>query len=205
MLKSIDRISNMIDKGLIKRIFIFDGWNRQFAQKVIELFGNRVEVFVIRNNIKAIKWIRFNNDDCILFYETIINDRGEAKDLVLHEARMGNAFVKVLTEDIFLTKEEINKTVDICIGTKQIAKIAIESLEKNINEEKLIDNIKLLSIEYHYETLLTNYGGDTEIVLDGIAVKFNYKKVKGCYVFIKTDKELSIEEIKLMVFNSINE
>lgn len=100
MLKSIDRINRMINDGRIKRIYIFDIWQTAFIRKIEQLFKNKVEVCIIRNNQRSIDRIRFNEHDCILFYETIINDKGKAKEIVLQQAGISNAYVKVLTEDI---------------------------------------------------------------------------------------------------------
>ncbi|NFG97914.1 hypothetical protein FDC49_01885 [Clostridium sporogenes] len=150
MFKSVNKLREMIIKGQIKRIFVADSWNKHFINIIIKEFdGLNVDICVIRNSLRCVKGIRFNNKDCIIFNETVLNDCREVSNYILQQADINNVLIKVFTEDIVdnyykgvetidLPKGECIKTdkskvtVKIKLDTKQVMKDAREAMKESI-------------------------------------------------------------------------
>jgi len=64
-----------------------------------------------------------------------------------------------------------------------------------------VEDIKLLKIEYEYSIFYMDGTGNKKLC--SIKVEFDYKKIERCELRIKTDKELSIEEIKERIWREI--
>ncbi|MTI65154.1 MAG: hypothetical protein FH753_00940 [Firmicutes bacterium] len=103
MIKSVERIDKMIEEGRIDRIYIVDSWDIIFYKKIVELFGNKVDVYRIKKG--DIDGISLTEKDCVLLYETIYKSfySNDSNDIgrLLFEAEKRGTFVKILTEDIF--------------------------------------------------------------------------------------------------------
>ena len=127
MLKSIYRIKEMIDEGRIKRIYISDEWHfgTKLMLKIDELFGDKVEVCILRHSLKRLEGIRFTKEDCILFHETIIDSYDEIDDYIRMKAKEGKAFMKIISEDIFSCK--INNNEDIVYNLPEGSRIIGDS------------------------------------------------------------------------------
>lgn len=68
--------------------------------------------------------------------------------------------------------------------------------------------IFILKIEYEYHELISYCGGinyceGTTKLLQGINVKFDYNDLKGCSLKIKTESEMSIEQIKCKILDAL--
>lgn len=101
MLKSINKLKEIIIKGQIKRIFVLDSWNKHFINIIIKEFdGLNVDICVIKNSLRCVEGISFNNKDCIIFHETVLNSCREVSNYILQQANINNAFIKVFTEDV---------------------------------------------------------------------------------------------------------
>lgn len=99
MLKTVDRINKMIVHGDIEQIYIGmykdDDFTDCFEDKIKELFGSKVNIMEVDYNEEQ----QFQRGDCLLLYETVI--RNSQYNKLIENAINGNAFIKVLTEDIF--------------------------------------------------------------------------------------------------------
>lgn len=150
MLKSVNGLKEMIIKGQIKRIFIFDSWNKHFINIITKEFdGLNVDICVIKNSLRCVEGISFNNKDCIIFHETALNNCREVSNYILQQANINNVLIKVFTEDkknnyykgaetIDLAKGERIKTdkgkvtVKIKLDTKEVMKDAREAMKESI-------------------------------------------------------------------------
>ncbi|HDK7182959.1 hypothetical protein EXM52_16140 [Clostridium botulinum] len=65
-----------------------------------------------------------------------------------------------------------------------------------------LEDIKLLKIDYEYLILMSIEGMEKE-ELTGYKIEFNYKGLKECKIRIKSNKELSIEEMKERIWREI--
>ena len=134
MLKSVNGLKEMIIKGQIKRIFIFDSWNKHFINIIVKEFDSlNVDIYVIKNSLRCVKGIRFNNKDCIIFNETVLNDCREVNNYILQQANINNALIKVFTKDMVDNYYKGVETIDLpkgeCIKTdksKVTVKIKLE-------------------------------------------------------------------------------
>ncbi|EPS53038.1 hypothetical protein CFSAN002368_01697, partial [Clostridium botulinum A1 str. CFSAN002368] len=101
MLKSINKLREIIIKGQIKRIFVFDSWNKHFVNIIIKEFdGLNIDICVIKNSLRCVEGISFNNKDCIIFNETILNNYSEVSNYILQQANINNVLIKVFNEDV---------------------------------------------------------------------------------------------------------
>ncbi|NFC89756.1 hypothetical protein EXN13_19310 [Clostridium botulinum] len=150
MLKSVDKLREMIIKAQIKRIFVFDSWNKHFTNIIIKEFdGLNVDICAIKNSLRCVKGISLNNKDCIIFHETVLNNCREVGNYILQQANINNALIKVFTEDMLdnyyegvetidLPKSECIKTdkskvtVKIKLDTKQVMKAVREAMNESI-------------------------------------------------------------------------
>ncbi|WP_434283553.1 hypothetical protein [Clostridium botulinum] len=150
MLKSVNKLREMIIKGQIKRIFVFDNWNKHFINIITKKFdGLNVDIYVIKNSLRCVKGISFNNKDCIIFNETVSNNCREVSNYILQQANINNVLIKVFTEDmvdnyykgvetIELPKSERIKTdegkltVKIKLDTKEVMKDVREAMKESI-------------------------------------------------------------------------
>jgi len=132
MLKSINKLREIIIKGQIKRIFVFDSWNKHFI-----------------NSLRCVEGISFNNKDCIIFNETVLNNCREVSKYILQQANINNVLIKVFNEDIVdnyykgvetidlpkgvtVKKDKSKVTVKIKLDTKQVIKDAREAMKESI-------------------------------------------------------------------------
>ncbi|AJD28330.1 hypothetical protein G8E05_10660 [Clostridium botulinum] len=149
MLKSINKLREIIIKGQIKRIFVFDSWNKHFVNIIIKEFdGLNIDICVIKNSLRCVEGISFNNKDCIIFNETILNNYSEVSNYILQQANINNVLIKVFNEDvdnyykgvetIELPKGERIKTdkgkvtVKIKLDTKEVMKDVRETMRESI-------------------------------------------------------------------------
>ncbi|EJO5347024.1 hypothetical protein [Clostridium sporogenes] len=150
MLKSINKLREMIIEGQIKRIFVFDSWNKHFINIITKEFdGLNVDIYVIKNSLRCVEGISFNNKDCIIFNETALNNCREVSNYILQQANINNVLIKVFTEDmvdnyykgvetIELPKGERIKTdkgkltVKIKLDTKEVMKDVREAMKESI-------------------------------------------------------------------------
>ncbi|OPD21416.1 hypothetical protein [Clostridium botulinum] len=99
MLKSINKLREMIIKGQIKRIFVADSWNKHFINTIKKEFdGLNIDIYVIKNSLRCVKGISFNDKDCIIFNETVLNNYSEVSYYILQQANINNSLIKVFTE-----------------------------------------------------------------------------------------------------------
>lgn len=156
MLKSINKLREFIIKGQIKRIFVFDSWNKHFINIITKEFdGLNVDICVIKNSLRCVEGISFNNKDCIIFHETVLNSCREVSNYILQQANINNAFIKVFTKDmvdnyykgvetIDLPKGECIKTdkskvtVKIKLDTKQVMKDVRKAMNESIKRNMKI-------------------------------------------------------------------
>ncbi|AJE11641.1 hypothetical protein [Clostridium botulinum] len=149
MLKSINKLREIIIKGQIKRIFVFDSWNKHFVNIIIKEFDDlNIDICVIKNSLRCVEGISFNNKDCIIFNETILNNYSEVSNYILQQANINNVLIKVFNEDvdnyykgvetIELPKGERIKTdkgkvtVKIKLDTKEVMKDVRETMRESI-------------------------------------------------------------------------
>ncbi|EPY2275476.1 hypothetical protein ACXAT3_000154 [Clostridium sporogenes] len=150
MLKNINRLREMIIKGQIKRIFVFDNWNKHFVNIVTKEFdGLNVDIYVIKNSLRCVEGISFNNKDCIIFNETILDNYSEVSNYILKQANINNVLIKVFNEDIIdnyykrfetidlpkdvrVKKDKSKVTVKIKLDTKQVIKDARKAMKESI-------------------------------------------------------------------------
>ncbi|AUN26234.1 hypothetical protein RSJ21_13605 [Clostridium botulinum] len=150
MLKSVNGLKEMIIKGQIKRIFIFDSWNKHFINTIIKEFdGLNVDMYVIKNSLRCVEGISFNNKDCIIFNETVLNNCREVSNYILQQANINNALIKVFTEDMVdnyykgvetielpkgerIKKDNSKVIVKIKLDSKEVMKAMRESIKRNI-------------------------------------------------------------------------
>ncbi|HDK7179299.1 TPA: hypothetical protein PTW06_000892 [Clostridium botulinum] len=150
MLKSINRLREMIIEGQIKRIFVDDNWNKHFINTIIKEFdGLNIDICVIKNSLRCVEGISFNNKDCIIFNETILNNYSEVSNYILQQANINNVLIKGFNEDfidnyykgvetIELPKGErikIDKgkvTVKIKLDIKEVMKDVRETMRESI-------------------------------------------------------------------------
>ncbi|AUN19058.1 hypothetical protein RSJ22_17700 [Clostridium botulinum] len=62
-----------------------------------------------------------------------------------------------------------------------------------------MEDIKLLKIDYEYLILMPM----EEKVLQGYNIEFDYKSLRQCKIYIKTNKELNVKEIKERIWGEI--
>ncbi|APU60743.1 hypothetical protein [Clostridium botulinum] len=144
MLKSVDKLREMIIKAQIKRIFVFDSWNKHFTNIIIKEFdGLNIDICVIKNSLRCVKGINFNDKDCIIFNETALNNCSEVSNYILKQANINNAFIKVFTEDMIDNYCKGAETVELSKGerikrdnSKVIVKIKLdpEEVMKDVRE-----------------------------------------------------------------------
>ncbi|KOY66351.1 hypothetical protein [Clostridium sporogenes] len=150
MLKSINKLREIIIKGQIKRIFVFDSWNKHFINIIVKEFdGLNVDICVIKNSLRCVEGISFNNKDCIIFNETVLNNCREVSKYILQQANINNVLIKVFNEDIVdnyykgvetidlpkgvtVKKDKSKVTVKIKLDTKQVIKDAREAMKESI-------------------------------------------------------------------------
>ncbi|EPS48446.1 hypothetical protein CFSAN002367_20072 [Clostridium botulinum CFSAN002367] len=126
MLKSVNGLKEMIIKGQIKRIFIFDSWNKHFINTIIKEFdGLNVDMYVIKNSLRCVEGISFNNKDCIIFNETVLNNCREVSNYILQQANINNALIKVFTEDMVDNYYKGVETIELPKG-ERIKKIIVK-------------------------------------------------------------------------------
>ncbi|NFD29654.1 hypothetical protein EXN57_14430 [Clostridium botulinum] len=150
MLNSVNRLRKMIIRGRIKRIFVFDSWNKYFINIITKEFDSlNVDIHVIKNSLRCAEGISFNNKDCIIFHETALNNCREVSNYILKQANINNAFIKVFTEDIadnyykgvetidlpkgeYIKTDKSKVTVKIKLDTKQVMKDVREAMNESI-------------------------------------------------------------------------
>ncbi|AUN22521.1 hypothetical protein EXN00_09735 [Clostridium botulinum] len=150
MLKSINKLREMIIKGQIKRIFVFDNWNKHFINIITKEFdGLNVDICVIKNSLRCVEGISFNNKDCIIFNEKVLNNCSEVSNYILQQANINNALIKVFTEDMVDNYYKGVETIELPKGerikkdnSKVIVKIKLDSEE--VMRESIKRNIEVI-------------------------------------------------------------
>lgn len=143
MLKSVNGLKEMIIKGQIKRIFVADSWNKHFVNIITKEFDSlNVDIYVIKNSLRCVEGIRFNDRDCIIFDETVLNNCREAGNYILQQANINNVLIKVFTEDMLDNYYEGVETIDLpkgeCIKTDK-SKVTVKI---KLDSEKVMKDIR---------------------------------------------------------------
>ncbi|QDY18247.1 hypothetical protein [Clostridium botulinum] len=150
MFKSVNKLREMIIKGQIKRIFVFDNWNKHFTNIITKEFDSlNVDICVIKNSLRCVEEISFNNKDCIIFNETVLNNCREVSNYLLQQTNINNVLIKVFTEDIVDNYYKGAETVKLPKGerikkdnSKVIVKIKLDSEE--VMRESIKRNIEVI-------------------------------------------------------------